>query len=70
MTEDAGSRLAEISERLERSAERLRDDGLGPEEASRITDECAELAARAATELERLAKATPHDASPGQEELI
>jgi hypothetical protein len=70
MADDAGTRLGEISERLERSAERLRDGDLDAEEASRITGECAELAAQAAAELDRLAKATPHDASPGQEELI
>jgi hypothetical protein len=70
----ATARLDSISRRLEEAAARLRADGLDPEEARRLAGECAELAADAAVELDRLARGGPRgegtDAGPGQEELL
>lgn len=69
MSEEA-PRLAKISQRLEEAAGRLRDGDLESEEVTRLAGECAELASEAAAELERLARATPDDALPGQEGLL
>ncbi len=66
---EQAQRLAQISGRLEELAAALRA-GAGGEEATRLADECAELASEAATELERLARASTPDAVPGQEELL
>jgi hypothetical protein len=64
------TRLEELSRGLEHAAARLRAADVGPEEAKRLAGECADLAAEAAIELERLARGDPHDAGPGQEELL
>jgi hypothetical protein len=53
---------------LESAAQRLRDGGLDPEQAAELVDECARLAARAAAELDRRARAT--EPAPGQDSLI
>lgn len=66
-----GTRLAEISQRLEEAAARLRDGELPSEEATRLAGECADLASEAAAELERLARASGGDDTlPGQEGLL
>jgi ABC-type transporter Mla subunit MlaD len=70
MSEDVGGRLGQISEQLAQAAGRLRSDEVGSEEATRLAGECAELASQAAAELERLARATPEETTPGQEELL
>ena len=62
--------LDELSRGLEHAAARLRDEDVDPEEAKRLAGECAELAAEAAVELDRLARGEPQDAAPGQEELL
>ena len=64
------ARLTELSGRLEQVAQRLRDEDVDGEEATRLAGECADLASQAAAELERLARASPEDAPPGQEELL
>ena len=65
------ARLEELSRRLEEAAARLRGDDVGAEEAKRLAGECAELAADAAVELDRLARGDSVDgAAPGQEELL
>jgi hypothetical protein len=69
MPEDL-ARLADIAQRLEAAAERLREDSLEAEEATRIAGECAELAAEAAAEVERLARSSSPEVPPGQEELL
>jgi hypothetical protein len=69
MSEVTG-RLGQISEQLDQAARRLRSNELGSDEATRLAGECAELASQAAAELERLARATPEDTAPGQEELL
>jgi hypothetical protein len=67
----ATARLEELSRRLEEAAARLRADDLGPDEAKQLAGECAELAADAAVELDRLARGEGGaDAAPGQEELL
>jgi hypothetical protein len=70
MSEEVGGRLGQISERLDQAARRLRSEDVGSDEATRLASECAELASQAAAELERLARATPEEAAPGQEELL
>jgi hypothetical protein len=63
-------RLDELSRGLEHAAARLRAGDVDPEEAKRLAGECAELAAEAAVELDRLAREEPQGAAPGQEELL
>jgi len=53
---------------LERAAERLRSGELDAEAAAELVDECARLAARAASELDRQARAA--EPGPGQDSLI
>jgi hypothetical protein len=65
-----GARLKEISDRLEEASRRLRSDEIDGEEATRLAGECAELASQAAAELDRLARWTPPEGVPGQEELL
>ena len=62
--------IADISRRLEDGARRLRDDGLDPDEAIQVAGECAELASRAAVELDRIVRAQGGDGVDGQEELL
>jgi hypothetical protein len=64
------TRLEQLSRGLEDAAARLRGEDVDPQEAKRLAGECAELAAQAAVELDRLARGEPQDASPGQEELL
>jgi hypothetical protein len=67
---EATGRLAQISEQLDATARRLRDDELDGEEATRLAGECAELASQAVAELDRLARGVAEGAPPGQEELL
>ena len=67
----ATARLEELSRRLEEAAARLGADDLGADEAKQLAGECAELAADAAVELDRLARGEGvAGAAPGQEELL
>jgi exonuclease VII small subunit len=50
------TRLDELTAELERVAERLRDGDLEPDEAADLVEECARLAAAAASELDRAAR--------------
>jgi hypothetical protein len=70
MPDQSTVRLSEISERLEQAARRLRSGELEGDEASRLAGECAELAQQGAAELDRLARWTPGEPVPGQEELL
>ena len=67
---EGSARLAELYRRLDEAAARLQGDGLDDEEAKRLAVSCAELAAEAAIELDRLARGGPLDPPPGQEELL
>ena len=69
-TTDPGARLSELSRQLDETAARLHEDGLDGEDAKRLAARCAELAAEAAVELDRLVRGEPLDAVPGQEELL
>jgi hypothetical protein len=70
MADESTARLTEISDRLDATAQRLRADGVGSEEAARLAAECAEIASQAVAELERLAGSSAQEAAPGQEELL
>ena len=49
--------LERLVARLEESAARLRGGELSPESATEVVEQCAQTAAQAAAELERLARA-------------
>jgi hypothetical protein len=66
MTES--SDLDALAGDLERAAERLRSGELDADAAAELVDECARLAARAASQLDRDARAA--EPSPGQDSLI
>jgi hypothetical protein len=72
VADDRLEALEEIARRLEEGAQRLREDGLEPDDAIRLAEECAELASRAAVELDRIARLSGSDPAdvPGQEELL
>ena len=52
----ADQRLEQTVERLEAAAHRLRTDDLSTEDAAQLVESCAQLAAEAATELDRLVR--------------
>lgn len=60
--------IADLTQRLEDAAARLRAGDLDPETAATLVDECASMATAASSELERQAReaAVP----PGQTELL
>jgi hypothetical protein len=53
---------------LEQAAARLRSGDLDPDAAAALIDQCARLAARAASELDRQARAA--EPAPGQDSLL
>jgi hypothetical protein len=55
--------LEDLADRLERTAAKLRDGELEPEEAAALVEECARLATDAAVELDRRVRAS--DAAAG-----
>jgi hypothetical protein len=64
------AQLASISRDLEQASSQLREGDLDPEHTAEVATRCAELASRAAIELDRLARAAPKASLPGQEELL
>lgn len=70
MADEATMRLSEISDRLSDHARRMAEDDLDSDEAVRLAGECAELASQAVAELGRVARSTPAEEVPGQEELL
>jgi hypothetical protein len=60
--------LDRLSGELEQAASRLRSGELDADGAAELVDECARLAARAASELDREARAS--EPGPGQDSLI
>ena len=62
------SELDVLAGDLERAAERLRSGKLDADGAAELVDECARLAARAASQLDREARAA--EPGPGQDSLI
>ena len=61
--------LDELVDRLESAARDLRAGDLEPERAAALVDECARLAAEAATALDREVRASEHAGPGGQLEL-
>ena len=71
MTDDtAADALDPLVERLERAAEQLRSGDLSPDAAASLVEDCAGLAAQAAAELERRARAAATEPLPGQDTLL
>ncbi len=62
--------LERLVARLEAAAERLRAEELAPDEAAALVEECAQSAAQASAELERLARAASHEPDPGSDQLV
>ncbi len=59
--------LGRIADRLERAAAELRADGIAPDRAAALVEECARLAAEGAAELDRELRAGDGPgAAPGQ----
>ena len=65
---DARSDLDELTAQLEDAAARLRGGELETQAAAELIDECARLAARAVSQLER--EAAELEAPPGQDPLL
>ena len=60
--------LDELRSRLQRAAQRLREDAMGPEETLAVIEECARLAGDAASEIDSSVRAAlePLPDLPGQ----
>ncbi len=56
--------------RLEGAAAELRAGDLEPEQAATLLDACAQAAAQASSELERLTRAAASEPAPGQDRLV
>jgi hypothetical protein len=65
---EASPDLDALTAELERAAARLRSGELDSDAAAALVDECARLAARAAGELDRQARAA--EPAPGQDSLL
>ena len=66
----AENALDDLVTRLDRAAEQLRSGDLSADAAATLVEDCASLAAQAAAELERLARAAAHEPLPGQDSLL
>lgn len=62
--------IDELIEQLERAAEQLRSGELSADAAAAMVEECAALATRASTELERQARAEVSPPAAGQDSLL
>ena len=62
--------LEALVARLEGAATELRAGGLAPEQAAALLDACAQAAAQASSELERLTRAAASEPAPGQDRLV
>jgi len=62
--------LDEVISRLERAAEQLRSGECSPDAAATVVEDCANLAAQAAAELEQLSRAEAPAPAPGQDTLL
>jgi len=65
---DAHAELAQLAQRLEDAAARLRGGELDADAGAALVDDCARLAAQAAAELDRAARTD--QAVPGQDALL
>ncbi len=66
----SAEQLDEVISRLERAAEQLRSGELSADAAATMVEDCARLAAQAASELEQLARAEVSAPPPGQDTLL
>jgi exonuclease VII small subunit len=66
----SNEQLDDLIERLERAAEQLRSGELSPDAAATMVEDCASLAAQAASELEQLSRAEVSAPPPGQDTLL
>jgi len=62
--------LEDLIARLERAAEQLRSGEISADVAATMVEDCASLATRAASELERLTRAQSSAPPPGQDTLL
>jgi hypothetical protein len=67
---EATGQIDELIAQLERAAEQLRSGELSPDAAATLVEDCAALATRASSELERLARARAAPPIPGQDSLL
>ena len=67
---DAGETLGRLVGRLTTAADLLRGGELTPEQAAEVVEQCAQNAANASAELERLARAAASEPAPGQDQLV
>ena len=68
MSDSPSQQLDELTTALEDAARRLRSGELDAVQAAGLVDDCARLAARATSELERQARGL--EPSPGQDTLL
>ena len=62
--------LDDLIARMERAAEQLRSGECSPDAAATVVEDCANLAAQAASELEQLSRAEAPAPAPGQDTLL
>jgi len=62
--------LERLVGRLEEAAGRLRGGELTAEQAAEVVEQCAQGAAQASAELERLARAAASESAPVQDQLL
>lgn len=67
---DADETLGRLVGRLTDAADLLRGGDLTPEQAAEVVEQCAQGAANASAELERLARAAASEPAPGQDQLV
>jgi ABC-type transporter Mla subunit MlaD len=70
---DDAAALGRLVAGLEAAAGRLRDGDLSPEAAAELVEQCAQTAAHASAELERLARAAasePRPIPPARDQLV
>lgn len=70
MTDLDTTTLDRIVRRLEGAAQQLRSGELTPDAAAGLVEDCAALAGEASAELERMARASAAEPSPGQDTLL
>jgi hypothetical protein len=68
--EQSTDTLDRLVERLERAAEQLRTGDLSADAAASLVEDCANTAAQASAELERLARSAAAEPLPGQDQLL
>jgi hypothetical protein len=62
--------LDDLIARMERAAEQLRSGECSPDAAATLVEDCANLAAQAAAELEQLTRVEVSAPAPGQDTLL